>query len=1229
MEALNQFFNSIGRTLSSLGKVIGMGVHPGRVLLCVIPVLLSAFIVSKASREYLAGEGGFRLGVDLSGGAVLVYEVDTTKTQEAPADLVEKLTAVLKRRIDPNDLYNITIRPIPGDPPRVEIILPTGGRRQVEAEQNRWNQVLADLSNKIPPKPQSYKAIRTNDLTTLVVQAIENSASLDSLVRKEILDQFIAKENLATEDADRLVKASEGKTTLSEVVVSKLIDGLVGKGSTGQKRLTSDEVERIKGKISQQGQLEFSILANSVDDREGIEAAKRTIKATSPENLDKLALQGYSPPVPVNADQTRDFTVTLRREPYRTNYRWVEIGKQFLYELGLNTQADEKNAMGQFRTVAESREKREATDLFLGRASQGLVFSRRIPNLDRISLKDRQEGKSIEYFLLVREGSESEKVTGDYLSSATKGIDEKGRMAVNFRFNAEGANRFSALTSRNNPDSQTSFQRQLAIILDQQIQSAPGLITTINESGQITGDFTGPQVDRYVDVLRSGALPATLKPQPVSETTMGPTLGEDTIRSGAFAILSAFAAVLLFMVIYYRVSGFIACLALFANLIMTVAFMLQVNAVFTLPGLAGLVLTLGLAVDANILIYERLREEQERGATIALALRNGYDRALPTIIDTHLSSIITSIILYIVGNDQLKGFGVSMILGLLISLFTSLTMTRVMFDIWMRNSKVRYLHMLKVFTNPKIDFMSIRKVMFTITVALTIIGAGVFFLRGKAGLNIDFNGGTSFTGLLSDEAFKSNPEVGNITWLRKQFEGEKQGTGLPEVSIEQIFVADPAFSESNRSRLFTLRTTEKSIDQVKKVINEKLGSFLQLTQLSSITVSANGFDLVFVEPVAVTLAKPLILASLKAAKLISADDELVVRGLEEKEGKAKTWKFSLKKPVSRDELGKAIAKVPTEIRTVAKLKDMPQLNLGNPVSVDLGFEKPVSLDQVALQVRQSANAVGAKVADAVGLSTLKSARLDPLDEQQAGRFKRMRMELVDTIDPAVLTQVLADVQTTYANKPVPERLENFDSTLAQSTQERALYAIVGSWLAIVIFLWFRFGNWTFGLAALLCLVHDLFFTLGIIALCHYVAEFVPGLASLLLIQDFKIDLPAVAALLTLVGYSVNDTIVVFDRIREVRGRNPGLNEDLINRSVNQTLSRTIWTSFTIFLVVMVLYLFGGEGVHLFAFIMVIGVIVGTYSSIFVASPLLMILGEGRLPPTGVPSPVTRIVPQKA
>ena len=170
-----------------------------------------------------------------------------------------------------------------------------------------------------------------------------------------------------------------------------------------------------------------------------------------------------------------------------------------------------------------------------------------------------------------------------------------------------------------------------------------------------------------------------------------------------------------------------------------------------------------------------------------------------------------------------------------------------------------------------------------------------------------------------------------------------------------------------------------------------------------------------------------------------------------------------------------------------------------------------------------------------------------------------------------------------------------------------MYAILLSWGAILLYLWARFGSWTFGLAAVVCLIHDLFFTLGAIAVCHYVNRLIPGL---LFIEDFKIDLPAVAALLTLVGYSVNDTIVVFDRIREVRGKNPDLTPQMINDSVNQTLSRTLLSSLTTWLVVIVLYLAGGPGVHLFAFVMVVGVVVGTYSSIYVASPLLLLFGEG-------------------
>src|SRR5262249_32876947 len=214
-----------------------------------------------------------------------------------------------------------------------------------------------------------------------------------------------------------------------------------------------------------------------------------------------------------------------------------------------------------------------------------------------------------------------------------------------------------------------------------------------------------------------------------------------------------------------------------------------------------------------------------------------------------------------------------------------------------------------------------------------------------------------------------------------------------------------------------------------------------------------------------------------------------------------------------------------------------------------------------------------------------------------------------------LRQLLDRTVVAFNASPEPERLEVFDSQLAAETRTKAFYAILASWIAILLYLWFRFGNWTFGAAAVLCLVHDLCFTLGAIAFCHYVVQFTPWLATLLRLEDFKIDLPAVAALLTLVGYSVSDTIVVFDRIREVRGKNPLLTPQMINDSVNQTLSRTLLASLTVFLVVFVLYWFGGEGVHLFAFVMVVGVIVGTYSSIYIASPLLLIFGEGTKPTT--------------
>src|SRR5439155_9186728 len=217
-------------------------------------------------------------------------------------------------------------------------------------------------------------------------------------------------------------------------------------------------------------------------------------------------------------------------------------------------------------------------------------------------------------------------------------------------------------------------------------------------------------------------------------------------------LAAALLAVVFFMLVYYRLAVFVASIALLANLVLTVGFMVFVQATFTLPGLAGLVLMLGMAVDANVLIYERLREERERGASLALAIRNGYDRALPTIIDTHLSSIFTAVVLYVVGNDQLKGFGVSLTVGLIISLFTSLYMTRTIFDFWLSRGWLHKLGMFRLFAKPDLDFMGIRYVMFGLTAAASVAGLALFIGRLPNDLNIDFVGGTAYGGKLVEVA---------------------------------------------------------------------------------------------------------------------------------------------------------------------------------------------------------------------------------------------------------------------------------------------------------------------------------------------------------------------------------------------------------------------------------------------------------------------------------------------
>jgi SecD/SecF fusion protein len=1147
-------------------------------LVCLIPCLAAAAFAVQTDK--------YKLGIDLAGGTILVYEInlertkqliDARKGSEGPtarqqatseglsSDDMMKLASQIKRRIDPADLKNVTVRPLGNT--RVEIILPTGGS-----------------------------------------------------------------------------------------------------GQSGRSNLTSEEIEEVKRLVSQMGVLEFRILANQVDDDVGIQQARALIKDSSPDEANSWAVRGVVPPAPAATYEVK--AAGDKALPVR--YSWVELAPAERESLRLQN-ALEASPVGLWGEAAKNRNQAFIHDYSNeGKSASMVMFSRAVhpasPSAQRevdsirravaagtlpeSTIRDggrektqeeiykeilanpavgdkvevtegitRVQGpKRFEYYVLTRVSQyDNVKVGGEISLTANAGQDEKFNLAVHFTFNGAGAQAFGAMTERNKPTQNAS--RALAILLDERIVSAPNLNAVIRSQGVISGGrdgFSKDAVDKLVNFLRNGALNAQLREKPVSENTIGPTLGGDTIRKGTRAVGGAFLIVLIFMVCYYRFAGLVACVALLANLLLTVGFMVMAHAAFTLPGLAGIVLMLGMAVDANVLIYERLREERNKGANLATAIRNGYDRAFYTIIDTHLTSIFTSIVLYYLGNDQLKGFAISLAVGLIISLFTSLYMTRLLFDYWQHRHWLKHLKMLRLFERPMFNPMKYRFYFFTATSILTLLGLGLFLMRGESVLNVDFRGGTVYGGrlkngeeraltatdkpglrdLLSEERQREQLKVDSVRWVNRPTSGDIAAMGtyvyeityadparsratvsltekplganeeemardvkdragkLPDISVEQIFLASEPSYPDGKSRYFTIRTTERQRDLVQVSLDrllrdDKGGPLMDKTTMTIGAVTGPIVELTFDKVTSPNYTRDLLHQEFAGENALEGDTPFFLTG----EGEGEDGRFkNMKLDVSKN----------------------PRFGALNKLAA-------------------SATAGGPGGAAAVGSPAAFVANRSLQDPAAVAQLETLR-------------DVLRKTEREFASRPVPERLEVFDSQLAAETQTRAFWAIFVSWIAILLYLWFRFGNWTFGLAAVLCLVHDLSFTLGAIAVCHYLSG-IPG-ASILGIEDFKIDLAAVAALLTLVGYSVNEIIVNFARIREVRGKNPLLTPQMINDSVNQTLSRTILTSMTVLLVSGVLYWFGGEGVHLFAFVMVSGVLISTYSSIFVASPLLLFLGEG-------------------
>ncbi|MDD5691915.1 MAG: protein translocase subunit SecD [Candidatus Omnitrophica bacterium] len=571
-------------------------------------------------------------------------------------------------------------------------------------------------------------------------------------------------------------------------------------------------------------------------------------------------------------------------------------------------------------------------------------------------------------------------LVGDSLTNASVRFDQSqfNEPIVALQFNSAGAKKFAEVTASN-------VGRRLAIVLDGKVQSAPRIREAI-PSGEavITGRFDAQAAQDLSLILRVGALPAPMHIE--EERTVGPLLGQDSINKGVKASLIGCALVFVFMAGYYLLAGVISDIALFLNLIIILGglgllpvLFPGVSATLTLPGIAGIALSLGMAVDANVLINERIREEIKAGRNLRSSIANGYSRAFTAIFDSNLTTLIAAFLLFQFGTGPIRGFAVTLTIGLLSSMFTAIVVTRAIFEIllklaWIKNS----LPMFRLIGETKFDFIGKRKIFYALSVIIIVIGLFSYFKKGPAAFGIDFAGGQ-----LQEYSFKNPPPIDKVRQVLK-------GINLGEATIQQ-------FKDNPRAVL--IRTSEDK----NQILTDKL-------------------------------------------KEAFPDDDIQI---------------------------------------------------------------------------------------------LRIERVGPV----AG--KHLKTKAVSAL----------------------------------------LWALVG----ILIYVGFRFKHINFAAAGVIALLHDVLVALGF-----------------LVITNRQIDLLSVTAFLTIAGYSINDTIVIYDRVRENARLYRKLSlKELINLSVNQTLGRTLLTSGVTLLVVAAIFFYGGEVLSNFAFALFVGFISGVYSTIFIASPLVL------------------------
>ncbi len=1126
-----------------------------------------------------------RLGKDLQGGVSLVYAVKIADGADADEVLAQTID-VLKDRVNPQGVLDIAMQPVGRD--RIEVVMPLP------------NAEVRDLQ-------VAYRDAREKVVEAARISGADLDAALDA-------DEAVARfggsggarqaELAALQDAWNRGKAARAELTALEVAGSTdeaMLDPLLDRVASAEIEIEDLRTAVLSKTLREPRLLEILALDNTSQTRD----AEGLPDPTSSERA--MALAQLRTELPHLAESLAELEAAFAvYEAQRTGLDDPEDLKRLLRGAGvlefrigvrpaaqdvpinlLREQLAERGPNNTDSVVArwfKINELRQWTDDGDPEAMASLEADPIGYFQNRYNLVGAE--KDDNYYLLLYTTPDRSLTHADgdawAIRRAGRTVDELGRPAVSFGLDKVGGTRMRKLTA-------PSVNEPMAIVLDGEVYTAPNLNSAIGSSGVITGSFSEDEITYLIRVLAAGSLEARLSPEPISTSILGPSIGRDNLDRGLRAVGISVIIVALIMILYYFGAGLVADLSLLINAIMIFGIMVMIDGTFTLPGLAGIALTVGMAVDANVLIFERVREELiNNQEDLRTSLRLGFGKAASAILDGNITNLIVCFILYQTAATEVKGFALTLAIGVLATLFTALFVSRVVFAFLTEVLKVRSLPMLPTVVpaihrllEPKINWVSLRVPLLALSVVLAAGSLFMFFSRGAEILETEFRGGVSVV-MTTRDAREGEPAGttrdadGRLMVSRTQLEEQVRDIGrnnaddeiLAELSGATVLTVGETDPEGRASG-FQIKVAnapglgddENISDRVVAALVDRFGDILAVTRPVDFRAKDDddhsGYTFALERP---TLAEAID----RSSATVAVGD----------------WRGGV--AVVIDGISPPITSADLTQR-IDRMRNQPDFadTRGRPTEI-VGLERVGDLD---------------------GEATWSSFAIMVADEDVSSLLVDL-----ETWDRTLAEREFELVRASLTREASLDQVSSFSPKVAENLAASAIVAVILSLIGMLVYIWFRFGSLRYSLCAIAALVFNVSVCLGAIALSVMLGE--RTFNGVRILDEFRIDLNVVAGLLTIVGYSLNDTIVILDRIRENRGKLSYASRDVVNNSINQTFSRTIMTSGTTITSAIILYSLGGTGIRPFAFTFLVGLLAATYSSVAIAAPLTWSRGGG-------------------